>query len=317
MINWHIYSFQIPLVGGGVRKGLILRLIDRCGEEKWGEIAPLPGRSKETFDQALSQLLSLLSTGIVKEELFPSVQFGLENALSFPLPSATAPLYAFLHGQPDEILQRAKIACDTGYTVAKLKISSLTIDVAAHLISALKDRFRLRVDCNSAFSFEEAISLFSRFDPAIFDYIEDPTFEVSRLTDFPFSFALDETVCNYLTLPIQTYSHLYGFILKPTILGGKKGCAPLIEYAQKHNLKVVFSPSFESGLGLLQIVSLANHFNLLSDPLGLDTHRYLQQDLLLPSVNFNTPKLTITAPPQIDTRVLQEVSHGECELPDL
>ena len=317
MIEWKIYHFQLPLVSGGIRNGLGLQLVDDQKNEKWGEIAPLPGRSKETIEQARDQLLKIFSKGKVEEELFPSVQFGLESALS-PICSITAaPLYAFLNGTSAEILRSAESAFSNGFTVAKVKISSLSMVAAIDLIHSLKDRFRLRVDCNSAFTFKEAVSLFSHFDPSTFDYIEDPTFEISRLADFPFPFALDETVFNFRSLPIETYSHLYGFILKPTLLGGKKGCAPFVHYAQKHNLKVVFSPTFESGLGLLQILSVASHFHLLIDPIGLDTHRYLGHDLLLPSVNFNTPKITVTTLPEVNIDLLQEIAHGKCELPNL
>lgn len=317
VIAWKIYRFQLPLVFGGIRSGLLLQLVDENKQEKWGEIAPLPGRSQETIEQAFDQLVNLFSKGNVEKELFPSVQFGLESALQPVCRPLTAPLYAFLYGSPDEILRRAESAMNRGYTVAKVKIASFSKEVAIDLLQALKEWFRLRVDCNSAFSFKEAVDLFSHVDPSTFDYIEDPTYEISRLADFPFPFALDETVCDYRLLPMKSFSHFYGFILKPTILGGKKGCSPLIHFAQKHNLKVVFSPAFESGLGLLQILRLASHFNLLTDPLGLDTHRYLTHDLLLNSISFNTPKMTVTSSPEVNIDLLEEIAHGTSELPHL
>src|SRR5689334_13628120 len=191
MMEWKVYRFELPLVSGGIRSGLLLQFIDDKKQEKWGEIAPLSGRSQETIEQAVDQLLKIFLNGKVEEKLFPSVQFGLESMLQ-PAYPITAPLYAFLNGGPDEILQRAETAFNSGYTVAKVKISSLSSDTAIDLLHNLKDRFRLRVDCNSAFSFDEAVHLFSHFDPSIFDYVEDPTFEMSRLADFPFPFALDE-----------------------------------------------------------------------------------------------------------------------------
>lgn len=316
-MNWQIFSFQLPLISGSIREGLALRLVDGDGKEKWGEIAPYPGRSCETLSQACDQLLQVLSTGKIEKELFPSVQFGLESAISFPPPQIKIPLYAFLNGKPDAVLQQADFAFALGYSTVKAKISSLEAETAIELLKLLKNRFRLRVDCNQAFSFKEAISIFSHFEPRDFDYIEDPTYEISRLADFPYPFAIDENVINYEMLPIKTYAQLYGFILKPTVLGGKKGCAPLVHFAQKNNLKVVFSPAFESGLGLLQILSLASHFHLLTDPIGLDTHRYLAQDLLSSSINFNAPQLDLTEVPKIDRQLLKEIAHGNCELPHL
>ena len=304
VIEWKIYSFELPLVTGGIRKGLAVQLSDG-----WGEVAPYPGRSQETIDQAIEQLLRVLSGE--EEKLLPSVQFGLESALSHFQP-VKAPLYAFLNGSVEEILRRAEASFAQGYRTAKVKISTLSVDAAIGLLNRLKDRFRLRVDCNNAFSFRDAVSIFSRFEPSVFDYIEDPTRETSRLAEFPYPFALDETISS---LPIDTYPQLYGFILKPTVLGGKKGCAPFIQLAKKHNLKVVFSPVFESGLGLLQILNVASHFGLLSEPIGLDTHRYLAQDVLLPSINFNTPIISVESPPEVNPSILQEIAHGKCQLP--
>ena len=308
-VNWVIYSYQLPLVTGKVRDGLIL-----CLDDQWGEIAPLPGRSQETLKEALGQLLTLLRGGKVDIPLLPSVQFGLESALSTQLEPITAPLYALLSGSPDEIFRQAEIAAQQKYTIVKVKIASFSLDVAKEVIATLHKQFRIRIDCNSAFSYNDAIALFSHFDKAIFDYIEDPTFEWDRLSDFTHPFALDETVLHYRQLPLNTYPELYGFILKPTILGGKQGCTPFIEYAQKHHLKIVFSPSFESGLGLYHILRLAKEFNLESAPLGLDTYRHLKEDLLTPCIDFNTPKITIATTPVVNTQMLTEIAHGKCDL---
>src|SRR3984957_19268121 len=301
----------LPPVTGSVRKGLAIRLTDESGEERWGEIAPLPGRSKETLDQAYDQLLQIFSKGKIQEEPLPSVQFGLEGALS-DRSDITAPLYALLHGTAEEILQRAEEVFASGYKTVKVKISSFSVDEATLLIHALKDRFRLRIDCNRAFSMTQALRLFSPFDPKQFDYIEDPTFEIEKLADFPFPFALDEIVTDYHLLPLKSYQHLYGFILKPTLLGGKKGCAPFVKYAQEHNLNVVFSSTFESGLGLLHILHIAAHFNLLAHPVGIDTHRYLAHDILHHDIDFKTPIIKITPSLKVNTERLKEVAHGKC-----
>ncbi len=237
VISWKIYSFELPLVTGSVRKSLAVQLHDG-----WGEVAPYPGRSRETTDQALEQLLRILSQG-KEEKLLPSVQFGLESALS-PFQPVKASLYAFLNGSVEEVLHRAEAAFAKGYRSAKVKISTLSVDAAIGLLNRLKDRFRLRVDCNSTFSFRDAVSIFSHFDPTIFDYIEDPTFETSRLAEFPYPFALDETISS---LPIDTYSQLYGFILKPTILGGKRDAHPSCNW-QKNTISKSFSaPSLKVG----------------------------------------------------------------------
>ncbi len=313
-VQWRIYSFELPYLSGGVRKGLLVHIKNEQ-QERWAEIAPLPGRSSESQDLALQQLIDCFS-GKAVQDLCRSVQIGLENLFSSPLESTTARLYALLSGTPDEVLQQAEIASAQGYCTVKVKVSSFSIAAAQKILGSLQKRFRLRVDCNSAFSFDEAISLFSPFDPAVFDYIEDPTYAFKRLPEFTHPFALDETVSQYRSISWEN-SNLYGFILKPTILGGVKGCAPLIDFAKKHQLKVVFSPAFESGVGLLQILSTAKHFGLLEDLIGLDTYRYLKYDLLMPSINFSTSKLTVNALPQVNLQLLTEIAHGRNHLPYL
>ncbi len=314
VIAWNVYSFELPLIAGGTRKGLLVSIKNSEGNTQWGEIAPYPGRSQETLELAAEQLIAFLS-GKNKEELFPSVQCGLEHALA-PLNSPTsAALYAFLSGSYEQVMLQAERAADLNYTTVKVKLSPFSVPLAQTLLTTLQQRFRLRVDCNSAYAMNEALTLFSSFDPAYFDYIEDPSHERHRLHEFTHPLALDETVTEYRKLPLETYPHLYGFILKPTILGGKKGCAPYIEFAKKNQLKVVFSPAFESGLGLLQIVSVAKHFNLLGDLIGLDTHRYLQYDLLDPSINFSTPTIHLTEAPCINLKFLKEIARGTNHLP--
>ena len=278
-----LYSYRVPL-RNGIREGLILR-----GKNSWGEIAPYPGRSRETLQDCIDQLLHG-NDG----PLFPSVQFGIENASRTPHTPLSALLYAFFTGTPDEVLRQADLAESRGYTVAKVKISSR--EEAHFLLKALQHRFNLRIDCNMAFSFDEAVSLFS---PYTFEFIEDPTYELERLAEFPLPFAIDEPLHI-----LQPYPQLKAVILKPTLLGGRQGCTPYVEFAKKHHLKVVFSPAYESGLGLLQILFLAQDFNLLHEPIGLDTYRFLQKDVLTTPLDFSKPIIHVAAPPTLNMELL-------------
>ena len=115
----------------------------------------------------------------------------------------SAPLYAFFTGTPDEILRQADLAESRGYTVAKVKISSF--EEGHFLLKALQHRFTLRIDCNMAFSLDEAVSLFS---PYTFEFIEDPTYELGRLAEFPLPFAIDEPLHLLQPWPSLRASHL-------------------------------------------------------------------------------------------------------------
>lgn len=316
LVTWKIYSFELPYVAGGVRKGLLIHVKNGDGDEKWAEVAPLPGRSSETLETAQEQVIALFS-GKQVDEIVPSVQFCLESLLAPPFEAVTARLYALLSGTPDEVLSQAEVAQDLGYGTVKVKVSSFSIEDAQRVLNTLKKSFRLRVDCNNKFTLDHAIALFAPFDPTLFDCVEDPTFEIARLSEFTHPFAIDENVAQFHTFGLTDLSKLYGFILKPTLLGGRKGCTPLMDFAKKHKLKCVFSPSFESGIGLLQILSLAKQFNHLDDLIGLDTSRHLGYDLLNPAINFSTPKLTVVHPPRVNTELLTEIAHGTGSLPHL
>jgi len=301
-IDWSLYSFELPLVSGNHRKGLVIQL----GEEGWGEVSPLPGRSEETLDQALEQLLSFFHTGKTTPPFFPSVQFGLESALS-PLESITVPVYALLQGSPTEVLKQAEEAAKKGHTTVKLKVAKWNREEIHSVIGDLLRRFRLRVDCNLAFSFEEACALFSGFARESFDYIEDPTYETEKLSQFPYPFALDEKLFLFSSVP----SYLRALVLKPTLLGGGQGCAPWITWAKKHNLTITLSSSFESSLGLSHIARLAHEEGLASFLLGIDTQRFLKRDLF--SLDFSSPSVKIRKSP-IDQNQLKKIVHGTCEM---
>ncbi|MBS0620417.1 MAG: hypothetical protein JSS61_03050 [Verrucomicrobia bacterium] len=274
----HLYA--LPLHTGEIRKGLLLQTAIGVGE-----VAPLPGRSKETLDEVLVALEK-------KQVTLPSLLFGVESALT-PLPALSAPLAAFLSGSPSAILERAESAKAAGYTHAKLKISHLQPQEAKPLIQTLKEQFRLRVDCNRIFSLNEALDFFSSFAEDAFDFIEEPTHEISHLSAFSHPFALDETLLECSEIP--DYPKLTALILKPTILGGESGCAPWVKRARAKNLRTVFGSAFESGVGILHIARLAEVFQS-KEPLGLDTYRLFKQDLLARPLDFSSPILTFTPP---------------------
>ena len=91
----------VQLQGSFPRKAVHAALENQQGEKTIVEIAPLPGFSKESVEDVISQLSSNLQTA----ELFPSVQFALESALLLPI--STMPLsYAF---PPSQTTRHAKI----------------------------------------------------------------------------------------------------------------------------------------------------------------------------------------------------------------
>ena len=286
--NLSLQPYTFTLKNGKLRSGVYINIENETGEKSTGDIAPLPGWSQETLDDALEEIAHKHSEiseinwryetclqELAKLQLLPSVSFGLESALLAlldPLPSHTVPVSALLMGTPEEILQEACLRHNEGYTSAKLKVGNLTFDEAQHVIYKLKDQFHLRIDVNRAWSTEDALEFFAKFPLDSFDYVEEPFQNPHDLKRFLHPLAIDES---YSLVGLDSLPTLKAVIYKPTIRGGIVGCLALHEWTKKRGINLVLSSSFESVLGLAQISSMAHRLQL-SSPLGIGTYHYLK-----------------------------------------
>jgi O-succinylbenzoate synthase len=251
------------------RSGLLLQI-----GEGWGEIAPLPGFSRETLEEAEAEILAHLKTGAPPN--LPSVRFGLTCALEpFSLEPLSVPLCAL--NTPRK-----------GFTTLKLKLGPLSLEDAIELTRRYVGAYKLRLDFNRAWTPSKVLDFTSHFSPSDFEYLEEPTDDLGALaTSFPI--ASDESQ-NY-SLPIKAA------VVKPTIVGS----------IPKLDVPVVLSSAYESGLGLLQIARRAPVDTL---PLGLDTVQ--SNDLLIPPLKAEEGRLTWnpTGEFPIDLTKLQLVYSG-------
>ncbi|MBS0648334.1 MAG: hypothetical protein JSS10_03805 [Verrucomicrobia bacterium] len=240
-MDFKIYHFKIYQEAFGPKEGLLLQQ-----ENRWSEVSPLPGRSKETLDQALQQLRAIQQG--YQGPLLPSVAFGL---FGLTAPRVTqAPVCLFLMGTPPEILKKAEQNC--GCKTAKIKLGSFDLETAISLVKTLKPHLRLRVDIGGRWSPQQVMSFCSHFEPKDFEFIEDPGQDVS-----PFAMASDE----------ESWGSTV--VWKPMVKGIPKKQTP-----------VILSSSYESGIGLHQIASLAKAMEIPAHPLGIGTFMNLQADLL-------------------------------------
>lgn len=235
------------------REGLILQYNDG-----WGEIAPLPGFSSETFIEARKEILHLLPTLSSAQSNLPSVQFGLSCAQkTFSLQPLKVPLCAF---------QSPEHGCRT----LKLKIGHLDIDQAVSLVNKYKGDYLLRVDCNQKWGLEKALQFASYFVPADFDYIEEPVDTFSDLVTFSketqFPIAVDEFASHASLLKIPS---LKAVVMKPMIKN----------FSPSTSIPTVLSSAYESSLGHLLIARLASSDTI---PLGLGTFRLCSDGILNP-----------------------------------
>ena len=240
-MDFKIFHFKIIQEIFGMKEGFLLQL-----EKNWSEVSPLPGRSRESLDQVLEQLKAIQNG--YRGPLFPSVEFGLFG-LSAPKISE-APVCLFLNGTVQDILKQAKK--NHGCTTAKIKLGALDLSSALFLVKVLKQDFRLRLDIGGAWSKEQTAAFLSHFKTEDFEFIEDPGHDIS-----PFPMASDD---------------------QP--LGSTIVWKPMVRGLPEKKTAVILSSSYESGIGIHQIASLAFSLEIPSHPLGIGTAVHLQEDLL-------------------------------------
>lgn len=292
-----LHPYQ-SLIGNGTKRfGILIKLTDEQGRTGWGDVAPLPGRSYETTEEAFFQL-SVKTQEILSRKwdestclqelaalkLFSSVLFGLESALFSllsPVSKFTIPMSAFFMGSPQEILAQAPLRRDEGCTSAKLKVSGLSFVEAEKVIHALKDQFRLRIDVNRAWKTADALQFFAQFAFDAFDYVEEPFDNPQDLEKFSHPLAVDESFPEDLSLEqLESLPTLKALIYKPMVQGGTLGFKALQQWADRRGIPLVLSSTFESPIGHIQVANLAHRLQL-DEPIGIGTYHFSSSFKLL------------------------------------
>jgi O-succinylbenzoate synthase len=250
-----LHQYRLPLKTGGFRVGLIVQI-----EDRFGDICPLPGFSRETFSEAKEEALRLLPHFPNITPTLPSVQFGFQ---------------CLLHALPKPFSLRVNALQEyrSGFECVKLKLGALSIEEALSLIDKIPQTIRLRLDFNRMWPLEKLLRFTSNFPEERFEYLEEPTAKWSDLLAFSkatkFPIALDESIDHH---PYQDLPHLKALVVKPTILGRVPFCP--------QGVKLVISSAFESGVGLLHLARLALELGPIESH-GLDPYSHFLHDVLL------------------------------------
>jgi len=269
-----------------LRKGILIKLTDDQGKTASAEVSPLPGNSSETIEDALMQLRLLerqiTTTWWTKQtlealknlSLYPSVHFGVESALLDlldPIEEASSTLkYALLLGSPSEIEARADEVYSQGFRQAKVKLGHLSLEDAIQIVEKLTKRFHLRIDLNQKWPLGQTLALCKQIPGSELEYIEEPAKDPKELLDFPFPFALDETLRQGVPLaPFLKLKALKALIVKPTLL---YPFTPLLSLGKR----IVLTSSFEGTIGIRQIERLSRRHHLHFTYHGLDSLRYFE-----------------------------------------
>ena len=327
--------FSRPLVLRGItlrrREGLLLRLSGEDGSQGWGEIAPLPGFSRESLDEAVEQLRRLAGSMVgceatddwvdlhgefVRElgRAAPSVRFGLELAvwnlwaaysgrslpqLVAPSPRTEVPVNGLHSGAPAEVLEEARRMRDAGYGSVKLKVGARTVAEDVGLVRALGeelgDDISLRLDANRAWSYEEAAE-FVRGTPR-FEYVEEPLADPAKLPDLVRELgvpvALDESLVAMDPEALDKHRYARAFVLKPTLLDGISQTLRVAKRALDLGVTPVVSSAYESGVGTAALVALAAGIGDRPVPVGLDTYRTMEGDVLQTPLRLPAPSVDV------------------------
>jgi len=299
-----LLRYQIPFTGllsfNGQRlterEGLILQLQDKNGRNSLGEIAPLPGFSSETLAQASAQIITLLEKGVTVldktykqcSELYPSVQFALDNALqqtSLTTKMSNTDIIPLLQGDNSQIISAYLSLNKPPFIKLKVARQSVAQDILLFTqLTCLNPFLAIRCDANQAWETDQASHFLSRINTRQLDYIEEPTRSLSdnlQLAQrYQIGLALDETL-QRPDFCYQKSKQIKALIVKPMLIGSLSRVQYFINIAREQQLTVSISSSFESIIGLLQLACLAQRYKKeAAVSLGLDTLKYFQPAFL-------------------------------------
>ena len=211
---------------------------------------------------------------------FPSIQFGIETAfkslqgetpyLLFPSEFTEGKASIHINGlvwMGDEAYMKEQIEdkIKAGFNCIKLKIGAIDFVYELSLLRFIRDNFtpqetEIRVDANGAFNLESALGKLQQLSEFKIHSIEQPIKQghpdnMSQLCKTtPLPIALDEELIGVFGYEnkealLSKIQPQY-IILKPSLVGGFKGCAEWITIAKKLNISWWITSALESNIGL-------------------------------------------------------------------
>lgn len=292
------------------RRGLVVEVIGASGQSGWGEIAPLTGVSRESLEQATEESIFALrklraGDDISGLHLSASVAFGIDAArkmnseLERRTETAnsdqrkTVAVNAMLHSDGSQLAEDAERCLNEKYKAVKLKVGSAAVEAdidRCHLVHrVIGSSASIRLDANRKWTLPEATAFCEGIKGIPIEYIEEPLADVTELEEFSGlehapPIALDETLSEWISESLfRSYGARFA-ILHPSLLGSAGAIEGLISRLNSDRINIVFSSLLESSLGLCAIASLAHSVVGEHVACGLDTQRYLKEDLLIPPV---------------------------------
>ncbi len=322
-LNIYTYSFPFkkPFTSSAEiyhpREGIILELV-QGNITALGEAAPLPGFSRESQQEALSQLkeykdeiLRMFSGEITlgdlqvfhrKNDIYPSLQFGLDTlAVDYLAQRDNIPAQQLLFEKtPDRVkvngvltleeagktYNSARQLVERGFQTLKIKTGA-NFEVELEVLKKIRSDFPnliLRLDANRAWNLQEATHNLKQLEALQIEYCEEPLMEPSPenlkkiASETSVPIALDESLVQIKNLE-TVMPHISAVVLKPMVLGGLAKLFATNRLAKHHNNKVIYTTSLESGIGRTMTAILAAGLGNSSSAHGLATGSLLKMDV--------------------------------------
>ena len=332
----HIEPYRIPIraeeggLTGSERHGRLVRLTSDTGLSAWGDAAPLPGFSNETVadvDRAWSTWIASCPLEELMQDLPPdmppSLRFAIDQArLGLETAARGSPHPILLSGQyrkevhvgalldcsTDDAVEQAGRLANLGYMSIKIKVGKWNSIAAADAVRATRltvaNDTQITLDANRAWGFDEASEFLKRIEDCDITYVEEPLRNPAHLDRLAASvnvgIALDESILEFSPSELNQWAFASHIVVKPTLVGGLTRGIEFAEAAAALGIRAVASACFESGIGILGVLSLAfsENFDAVA---GVDTYRRLRGDVLQPR---------LLLPPRVDINILNRVYDG-------
>lgn len=234
----------------------------------------------------------------------PSVQFGVELAILNLLTQIrkvrlcrlfsdkcnnSVAVNGLITGSEENFRAAVEQLRGAGYSCIKMKVGRKTIEDDTRRVFKLREtageKIAIRLDANQAWELPQAVAFGKAVASCAIEYIEEPVKDISNLEPFHretgIPVALDESLPALWEKGQATAPGIAAFILKPSVIGSIGQTIRLAREAVNSGKNPVFSCAFLSGIGLSAVAQLASALAPPAVATGLDTYRWLAEDLLV------------------------------------
>ncbi len=304
-----LYRYRVPLAvpvqWGGTwhtcREGLLLRRTFEGIGEAWGEIAPLPGFSRERLQDVMPGAQprgAPVSASVVCGRESAHLLLSAQHSRAAGVRRRTIQVCALLTGTRSQVLEQAQSAQAAGYSAVKVKVGRQSVGEDIRLVRDVRQcvgaAIELRLDANRAWTMHEA-DLFAHgikgYDVA---FVEEPLARPDQLPELASTvpIALDESLTEFSLGELSQHRYARAIVIKPMLLGGPQIALAWASYASHLGIVPVISAAFETGIGMLALLHTVGRMSSAATA-GLDTYRYIARDVLNPRLKLSAPRVSI------------------------